>query len=465
MSAHLDRLSLLDDSMLRLDTPTTPLHTGGISVFAPGLAFSAVQAVLSARLEKVPRARQRVLQAPFGASPVWVDDEDFDLTYHLRHAALPAPGDDAQLGEFISRLLERPLDRGRPLWEMYVVAGLQGGRTALFRKVHLAMAGGDRGDPFAVLLDERPRPARPPRPSAWTPRPSPSAAELALDSLRSARDESVGLAREAVKVAVDPLRMVGITGAVVGAAAGLVGRVLRGAPDSPLNVELSAHRRFAVRTVELEWFRRIRRRFGGTVNDAVVAVCADAVGRLLRWRGFDTGTLDLRVMVPVRVHGPIPASELAGARSVGEGAVGVLAPLPIMEMDPVARLYRVMGELAGVKESRQAVAAENLIRLAGYAPPTLHATAARVVTGNERYNLVLSNAPGPQTPRYLGEVPMEASYPYLPLTGSAALSIAVSSYSGRMDFGLLGDRAAMPDIERLADFVTEAAGDLTAAAA
>lgn len=464
MAAIIDRLSVLDDSMLRLDTSTTPLHTGGVSVFGPGLRFRTVQAVLSARLEKVPRARQRVLAAPFGGNPVWVDDDTFDLTYHLRHAALPPPGDDAQLGEFVSQLLERPLDRSRPLWEIYVVAGLERGRTALFRKTHLAMAGGDRGDPFGVLLDDRPRPAQDPRPSRWAPREVPTPRQLALDSLRAVQSETLGLARDAVRTAVDPLRMIGLAGAVVGSTAGLVGRVVRGPPDSPLNAELTTHRRFAVRTVELESFRRIRRAFGGTINDAVVSVCADAVGRLLRWRGFDTGTLDLRVMVPVRVHGPIPPSELAGARSVGEGAVGVLAPLPVMDMDPVARLYRIMGELAGVKESRQAVAADTLVRLAGYAPPTLHATAARVVTGNERYNLVLSNAPGPQTPRYLGEVRMEASYPYLPLTGTAALSIAVSSYAGRMDFGLLGDRSAMPDLEQLADFVTRAAADLAAAA-
>jgi diacylglycerol O-acyltransferase / wax synthase len=460
----IDRLSVLDDSMLRLDTPHTPLHTGGIGIFEPGLDFRTVQSVLGARLEKVPRARQKVVPAPLGGNAVWVDDDRFDLTYHLRHAALPPPGDDAQLAEFIARQIERPLDRTRPLWELYVVAGLAGGRTALFRKVHLAMAGGDRSDPFGVLLDEDPRPPHAIRTSAWRARPAPSTAELTRDTLQTVQTEVRGLVRDAVCTAVHPSRLVDLTGVVVGSAADVLGRVLGSAPRSPLNVELSTHRRFAFFSTELEPLRVIRHAFGGTINDVVVSVCADAVGRLLRWRGFDTGTLDLRVMVPVRVHGPVPATQLAGTQSVGEGAVGVLAPLPVMAMDPVARLYRIMGELAGVKESRQAVAAESLVRLAGYAPPTLHAIAARVVSGAERYNLALSNAPGPQTPRYLADVRMEASYPYLPLAGSAGLSIAVSSYAGRMDFGLLGDRDAVPDLEELPRFVGEALVELADAA-
>lgn len=463
MTAPIDRLSVLDASMLRLETATMTLHSGVIGVFASGLSFQKVQSTLAARLEQVPRARQRVHTAPIGGRPVWVDDDQFDLSYHLRHAALPPPGDLEQLGEMLSRIIARPLDRSRPLWETYVIAGLHGDRTALFSKTHLAMAGGDRADPFSTLLDEKPSPAPRPFRSRWKARGGPSPNELAIDTLKALQDESVGLVRNAQGIVTDPWRMVDVAGGVVGAAAGLVTRLVRTAPDSPLNVVPSPHRRLALTQADLRVFRRIRRRFGGSVNDVVVTVCADAVGRLLRWRGWDTGSLDLRVMVPVRIHGPVSASELSGARSLGEGAVGVLAPLPVMKMDPVARLYRVMGELAGVKESRQAVAAESLVRLAGFAPPAMHATAARLVSGTDRYNVALSNAPGPQQPRYLADVRMEASYPYVPLAGRAALSIAVSSYAGRMGFGLLGDRDAMADIEQLAAFIGEAVDDLDAA--
>lgn len=463
MSAPIDRLSVLDASMLRLETPTMPLHSGGIGIFAPGLTFATVQSTLASRLELVPRARQRIMEAPIGGRPVWVDDQHFDLTYHLRHAALPPPGDLEQLGEMLSRVIARPLDRSRPLWEMYVIAGLEGDRTALFSKTHLAMAGGDRGDPFSFLLADDPAPAPRPFHSRWKARPAPSTAELSRDTLGALQKETSELVHDASGIVTDPWRIVDVAGGVVGAAAGLVTRLVRTAPDSPLNVPPSPHRRLAFADTDLRTFRRIRRRFGGTVNDVVVAVCADAVGRLLRWRGWDTGSLDLRVMVPVRIHGPVSASELSGARSLGEGAVGVLAPFPVMKMDPVARLYRVMGELAGVKESRQAVAAESLVRLAGFAPPTLHATAARVVSGTDRYNVALSNAPGPQQPRYLADVRLETSYPYVPLAGQAALSIAVSSYAGRMAFGLLGDRDALADIDQLAVFIGEALEDLDGA--
>jgi WS/DGAT/MGAT family acyltransferase len=222
----------------------------------------------------------------------------------------------------------------------------------------------------------------------------------------------------------------------------------------------------------LDDFRAIRRALGGrlgvTVNDVVVAVAADAVGRLLRWRGHDTTDLDLRVMVPVRVADADPPGAAQGigeARTVGDGVVGVLAPLPVLRMDPVARLYRVTGEMAGLKESRQAVAAEALVRLAGFAPPNLHAAAARLVSAEQRYSLALSNAPGPQAPRYLAGSRMEENYPFLPLAGDSALSIAVNSYAGGVYVGLVGERDALPDLDLLAGFFTEALEELRAAAA
>jgi WS/DGAT/MGAT family acyltransferase len=234
----------------------------------------------------------------------------------------------------------------------------------------------------------------------------------------------------------------------------------RTAPRSPLNRPLGPHRRLAATSLPLEDLRRIRRAFGGTVNDVVVTICADAVGRLLRSRGHDTTDLDLRVMLPVRVHGNGDASPA----TVGDGVVGVVAPLPVMEIDPVARLYRVMGELAGLKESRQAVAAEGLVRLAGFATPNLHSAAARLVTAEQRYTVAISNAPGPQQPRYLAGVEMEQTYAFLPIAGDSALSIAVTSYQGVVYVGLVGERNAMPDLDVLAGFLPEALADLVAAA-
>lgn len=435
----LDRLSLRDASLLTRETAAAPMHAGGVEIFGPELSFERVLSTLRARLGEVPLARKRVqTTGPIGGRPIWVDDPDFDLSYHLRHAALPAPGDAGQLGEYLARLLGRRLDRDRPLWEIYVVEGLEGDRRALFRKVHLAMAG---ADPFSVLLDEAPD-VSVAGPGRWEPEPPPSPLRLTAEAVFDGVGLLAGAGREALRTATSPRRL-------ASTAAGLASR-LGGRADSPLSAQLTPHRRVAAVASDLDDFRAIRRAVGGSVHDAVVAVAADAVGRLLRWRGHDTTDLDLRVMVPVRVE-------------QGD-EVGVLAPLPVLRMDPLARLYRVMGEFAGLRESRQAVAAGTLVRLAGFAPPNLHAAAARLVSGEQRYDLALSNAPGPQSSRYLAGARMEASYPFLPLAGNSVLSLAVTSYAGGLYAGFVADRAAMPDLDLLTGFWTEALADLRAAA-
>ncbi|HUG83486.1 MAG TPA: wax ester/triacylglycerol synthase family O-acyltransferase [Euzebya sp.] len=461
------RLSVLDSSFLDLETTSHHMHVGGLGIFEPGLRYADVVRTLRDRIEAVPLARKRVRESHVVAGrPIWVDDPEFDLSYHVRHAALPAPGDRHQLGEFLSRLMSRKLDRDRPLWEIYVIDGVQGERTGMFRKSHLAMANGEDGDPFSILLDEAPRDleAEVGRFSpVWHPDRPPPASAILVDAMeeRLQRAQRAGLA---VAQSVDPRVAIRRAGDVIGAGAGLVGRVLRGAPQSPLNRRLSPHRRFAMVRCDLDDLRIVRRAFGGSINDIVVAVVGDAVGRLLRWRGHETKDLDLKVMVPVRVeeaHAHAPG--VGETRTVGDGVVGVLAPLPVMKMDPVARLYRIMGEMAGLKESRQAVAADQLVKLAGYAPPALHARAARLASGEQRYNIALSNAPGPQQPRYLAGTLLEESYPFIPLAGDSALSLAVSSYAGGIYFGLLGDRDTLFDIERLGEFVTESVQDLRAA--
>lgn len=459
-----ERLSAVDASFLSLEGPATPMQTGGLGVFEPGLGFAQVAEALRARLHLVPLARKR-LQDVAGGSPVWVDDTEFDLSFHLRHAALPAPGDRAQLGEFLARLMSRPLDRSRPLWELYVIDGLEGGQTGLFRKVHLAVAGSDESDLFAALLDDRPDAADPePAPEPWSPVLPPGQANLVADAFGDWVVRIAGAGSHLRGLAATPRRLAGAGLSAAGSTVRVAARVLGSAPKSPLNTRLSPHRRFVTIRADLGTLRAIRRQFGGAINDIVVAVLGDAVGRLLRSRGFDTTDLDLRVMVPVRVADPSGGAAMAEARTLSPGVVGVLAPLPVMQVDPVARLYRVMGELATIRESRQAVAANDLMRLAGYGPANLHALAARVASAEQRYNVALSNAPGPQAPRYLRGVRMQETYPFIPLAGDAALSVAVTSYAGEIFFGVLGDRHAMPDIDVVASGLREAIGDLAAAA-
>lgn len=463
-----DRLSVFDSSFLDLETTNHHMHVGGLSIFEPGLRYADVIGTLNVRIDQIPHARKRVrVHHQLAGRPIWVDDPEFDLSYHVRHAALPAPGDSHQMGEFLSRLMSRKLDRDRPLWEIYVIDGLEGDRVGMFRKVHLAMANGRDGDPFGVLLDDRRRPGGSKTrrfTGAWHPdRPPPPSVVLA-DALGERARRSRRLAVAAVE-SLDPRVGVRRAAEVAESALGLVGRIMRLPPQSPLNARLSPHRRFAIVRCDLEEFRDIRNAFGGSINDVVVAVVGDAVGRLLRWRGHETKDLDLKVMVPLQVDvDPSDGAGVGEAPTVGAGVVGVLAPLPVMAMDPVARLYRIMGEMAGMKESRQAVAAEQLVKLAGYAPPSLHARAARVVSGDQRYNVALSNAPGPQDPRYLAGTLLCESYPFIPLTGESTLAVAVSSYTGHLHFGLMGDRDALFDIERLGDFVTAAVSDLHKAA-
>lgn len=459
-----ERLSLLDASFVTLDTPTTPMHAGAVALFEPGLRFSDVLQAVQARLDRVPLARKRLQELPLGARPTWVDDPAFDLTYHVRHAALPPPGDAAQLGEYCARLIGRQLDRRRPLWELYVIEGCADGRIALFQKEHLALAGSGT-NLLEVLLDDHPDVVEEEPRTPWTPEPPDPPAGLALQAVRERAETLTRAARAVGDLARAPRRLVGAARDAAGSAVGVAARAARLAPESPLNTRLTPHRRFALTALDLEAMREVRRLLGGTIHDALVAVVGDAVGRLLRGRGHDTTDLDLRIMVPVRVASDDgQVGDLAQELTLGTGVVGVLAPLPIMELDPVARLYRVMGELAGLRESRQAVAAHDLVRLAGYAPPLLHAMAARLASAEQRYNLALSNAPGPQGARYLRGVRLEGTHPFIPLAGDAALSIAVTSHAGRMGVGLLGDRTGLPDLEQLADLIPAAADELLAAA-
>src|SRR5688500_2011959 len=277
------RLSLLDASFLAQERPATPMHLGGVGIFAPGLTLADVSATLQRRLDQVPLARSRVQLTAVGAGrPVWVDDTDFDLSFHVRHAALPKPGDLPQLWEYIARLIARPLDRSRPLWELYFIEGLEGGRTALFRKVHLAMVGPGGGDPFGVLLDSRPVGAPQTDGSTrWEPRTPPSQVKLTVEAARErierAQSLGRGLQSGAAAALRDPLRAVRTAAEAAGSAASVARRLVTQAPASALNTRLSAHRRFVSADLPLDDFRSVRRAVGSTLNDVVISVTADAV--------------------------------------------------------------------------------------------------------------------------------------------------------------------------------------------
>ena len=446
-----ERLSPLDVSFLYMETPSTPMHVGGVAVFQqPEDRFDHQQLVelISDRIGFVPRYRQRIRWVPGHlASPVWVDDEAFDVSYHVRRSALPKPGSDAQLLELVGRIMGRQLDRNRPLWEMYLVEGLSDNRFAILTKTHHAMVdGGAAVDIAQVILDETPD-FEHLVPQEWTPEPEPSSSELVSDAvseiLRSPR-EAVAAAR----AGIDDLTRT--TTAMAGRAVGVLSAVRtmsRPPSDSPLNVEIGEARRFSTLDISLESLKTIRKAHGGTINDVVLAVVAGGLRQWLMTRGEAvTPRSTIRAMVPVSVRA-------SHETAMGNRVASFLVDLPVGEPDPIIRLQRVSHEMTGHKETGQMVAAEALVEFAGFSPPTLHALGARLGSDLSRriFNLVVTNVPGPQIPLYAGGSLMLAAYPVVPLAKGQALSIGLTSYNGGVFFGLNADRDGLPDVDVVAD--------------
>lgn len=451
------RLSALDASFLYFEEPSTPMHVAGIGVFER-LDYDHLAELVARRLALVPRYRQKVVNVPGHlASPVWVDDPDFDVNYHVRRSALPRPGSDAQLYELVARLLSRRLDRTRPLWEMYLVEGLAGGRAAVVSKTHHAMVDGLGAiDIGQVILDLTPTPRDVPE-DAWEPRPAPGRVDLVRGALADLARQPTAFA-ETVRVGLLDLRATAqrVTGALGGLAAA-ARTAATPAPGSPLNARISEQRRFAVARTELDHYRKVRKARGGTVNDVVLATVAGALRGWLLSRGEPVrASTVIRALVPVSVRGRNPAE------TSGNQVSTYLVDLPVGEPSPVMRLSQVSHAMRGHKEAGQSVAADALIRLSGFAPPTLHALAARTASGLSRrlFNVVVSNVPGPQFPLYAAGARMLEVFPAVPLAKGQAVSIGLTSYDGSIYYGLNADRDSMGDVDVLASLIEESLGEL-----
>ena len=454
-----DRLSPLDVSFLSMETPTTAMHVGAVAIFQPpaeGFDYERLVELISQRIALVPRYRQKVRTVPGRlANPVWVDDEDFDLTYHVRRSALPRPGTDAQLRELVGRLMSRRLDRSRPLWETYLVEGLSGGRIGIVTKTHHAVVDGVAAvDLGTVLLDLTPEPREVPA-DTWRPQREPGAAALlagAVGDLVRRPTQVLDTARAAVGDARET------AGKVSGVANGVLRSVVtiaRPAPDSPLNVRIGEQRRFGTASTDLDDYRRVRKVHGGTVNDVVLATVAGALRSWLLTRGEPvTPTTTIRAMVPV--------STRAEGQTGGNRVSSYFVDLPVGEGNPVMRLHQVSFAMRGHQDSGQSVGADALVQASGFAPPTIHSLGARVASGMTRrlFNLVVTNVPGPQFPLYAAGARMLAMHPVVPLAKGQALSIGLTSYDGGVYYGLNADRDAMPDVDVLASLVEESLDEL-----
>src|SRR4051794_28303019 len=459
--ANPDRLSGLDASFLSLERSGAHMHVGSVLVFegeAP--PYDDFVAKLEQRLHLVPRYRQKLAWPPLVQSrPVWVDDPHFNARYHVRHTALPAPAGEDQLRLLAGRLFAQGLDRSKPLWELWLVDRVGEDSFALISKTHHALVDGVSGvDISTVIFDLEPDPPEPDPAPAWYPRPEPSGAVLLATSLAERASTPLDAARGALEAARHPERAVAGGGKAVGGLAAMAAAGLAGAPPSPLNVRIGSHRRFAWVDADLVRFKAIKGALGGTVNDVVLTAVAGALRAFVIRRGRDPEGMELKAMVPVSVR----ADAERGA--LGNRVAAMYAPLPVYAADPKERFAIVHAAMAGLKESGQAVGAEVLTSLTGFAPPTVLAQAARLQGAQRLFNLTVTNVPGPQFPLYLLGRRLRALYPQVPLTRNTALGIAIMSYDGALDFGLLCDYDAMPDLDRLAGDLEAAIDELAAAA-
>jgi diacylglycerol O-acyltransferase len=434
------------------------MHVGGVASFeGPPPNPEDVLGMVRARLHMVPRFRQKLALVPWGLGrPVWVDDAHFNLEYHVRHTALPRPGDDAQLKRLVARIMSQQLDRSKPLWEIWLAEGLAHDGFALISKTHHCLIDGISGaDIMSVLLDTG---LDPPAIEAqpWHPAPEPSQEELIVDALAERLTSPAEVIRTIQTAAMDQHNVVNRVLESAKALGAFIGNSFA-APPSSLNQPVGPHRRFETVLVELDSFKRIKNSFGGTVNDVVLAVVAGGLRSLLEARREPVDGVQFRAMVPVSVR----ADQERGA--LGNRVAALWATLPVAEPDPVARLREVQRVMEDVKASDQAVGAQVLTTLSEYAPPTILAQAARLIARQRAFNLVVTNVPGPQFPLYCLGREMKEVYPVLPLSENTTLGVALFSYNGSVGFGLLGDYDSAPDIGVLAEGIEKSLAELGAA--
>jgi diacylglycerol O-acyltransferase len=468
------RLTPLEVSLLALDTAHTPGHVGTVDVFDAGpddFDYERLIALIRERIAFVPRYRQRVRGIPAQlAGPVWVDDESLDLTFHVRRSALPRPGTLAQLREFVGRVLARRLDRSRPLWEIYLVEGLEDSRFALVAKSHLCLVDGiDNVEIGQVLLDSTSRPHAIPGSGAdaeiWHPVPEPSSLELLAGALlESAQDPGMALQnlRGALASALGVAVAVGeVVGGIGGALGELAGDALRGqrpVAGSPLAGPVSEQRRFATVRASLSDLRAVRQEHHHTINDVVLAMISGGLRSWLLTRGesIRSGS-SLTALVPMSV-----TEDDGELTSLGSQVAPHLQSLPVGEPNPLMRLHQVAYDTQAHKDSGRAVAARSLADIAGFAPTTLHALGVRTSTEvvRKQHDLVITNVPGPQVPLFAAGAQLIASYPVLPLSAGHLLAIGVTSYDGEVLFGLNADRDAISDLDVLAQCLLDALEEL-----
>jgi diacylglycerol O-acyltransferase len=463
MPMSVDRMSPLDASFLHIeDDGVSHMHIASVGIFeGPEPRFDEIVSMIKGKLPLVPRYRQVVRSVPLDLGrPVWVDDPHFNIAYHLRHTALPAPGGEAELRRLVGRVMSQPLDRTKPLWEIWIVQGLEDERWAMLSKTHHAVVDGVSGtDLLAVVMDITPEPSQP-IPDNWRPEAAPSRGQLAAqavvdmarspyEQLRAVRAATRG-PRQAVGEVSDILRG-------VSAMAGLV----RPTPVSSLNGPIGPHRRYAWAQTSVDDIKTVRKKFGGSFNDVVLATITRGFRELLQSRGEPVDRV-IRTLVPVSLRARGETGLAVGDGTVANKVSAMFATLPVGLADPVERLHAVTEQMAGLKESRQALAGEAMTSLAGFVAPVLLALGTRVASraAQRNINTVTTNVPGPQIPLYVAGRRMVKCFPYVPLGGQMRVGVAIFSYNGDVNFGVTGDYDTAPDIEVLCHGIEEGMAEL-----
>lgn len=461
------RLTSSERTTLALDTSRAPAVVGTVSILDPGeegFDHQQLMALVADRIRYVPRYRQRVREIPFRlADPVWVDDENFDLAFHVRRAVLPRPGTEQQLHDFVAGIWSQRMDRSHPLWKAYLVEGLGDGRVAVVTATHQCVVNGtDTVDLGQVLLDSMPERAA--EPERWHPMPEPSDTDLMAGAVTE-------VVRDPGRAVVNTAHTIGdvfgfaagagemaCAGAVIDDLAADVLRGNRGVQTGVLSHGPGPARRFATVTSGLDDVRAIRAATAHTVHDVILAVITGGLRSWLTSRVGSMSALDsLTAMVPMSV-----VEDTDEPTALGGDVAGHLLTLPIGAPDPLERLYRVGHGNRAHRQSGNAISASDLTGIAGFAPATLHALGIRAADDQLRrpYDLVITNAPGPQLPLYAGTTQMLASYPSIPISAGHLLAIGVTSYNGRLFIGLNADRDAIPELHQLASATTDAVQEL-----
>jgi len=458
-----DRLSAQDNTFLLGETATTPMHVAGVMIFEAGplrtddggIDFPAVRRNTEALLHRIPRYRQVLRWTPGVGQPVWVDDPDFNIDFHIRHTSLPRPGSLDQLKRMSARIMSQLLDRARPLWELWVVEGLEGDRFATISKIHHCMIDGSSGvDVAQILLSNTPdyQEVEPPR---FIPRPAPSGLELmrdevvhraglplrALSGWRQLRKETSDLSAE-LAVRAKAVRE-------------LAGWAVVPSSGSPINGDLSPHRRLDWLEMSLGDVKAVRKAADCSVNDVVLTVAAGVFREYMILRNTDPGALDFRVSAPVSVRRDDERGKM------GNRVSSWIVRLPLGEPDPLARLDAIRERTEHLKESKQALGVEMMMQLAEFTPPVLLSLGAQAASGP--INSVVTNVPGPQFPLYMLGAKVEAMFPVVPLLEGMGLGIALFSYNGKMLWGVNADYALVPDIEVFVGLIGAAFAEFAAA--